>query len=96
MKMVVRSITVLFLTLTVLTGCTTAMYTAPKQIVSAQNQYEFTIEVGGFTGGSVVDKRAIEEINQHMNAHGYKRYKIIHRKHIVIPSMYKYIVQFYK
>lgn len=77
-----------------LAGCTTAMYTAPTPL--AANKYNFTIEVGGFSGGSVADQRAIQEINKFMAQKNYKRYKIINRTHKLIPSEFKYIVQFYR
>tara|TARA_R110000868_G_scaffold8205_3_gene42427 strand:+ start:18941 stop:19231 length:291 start_codon:yes stop_codon:yes gene_type:complete len=78
------------------TGCTTAMYSAPSAVAKTQNQYQFTIETGGFSGSTTADKRAIAEITTFMKQHNYTRYKIVHRTDEFIPSGFKYVVQFYK
>jgi hypothetical protein len=79
-----------------LAGCTTAMYTRPATVNKNPNRYRFTIETGGFSGASVADQRAVQEIKKFMAEKGYKSYKIIHRTDEFIPSGFKYIVQFYR
>jgi hypothetical protein len=79
-----------------LSACTTAMYTKPTVIPSVPNTYNFTIETGGFSGAKVADQRAIQEIEKFMGENNYKRYEIVQRKDIFIPSGFKYIVKFYR
>lgn len=83
-------------TMSLLSGCTTAMYTAPSAIGTTPNTYNFTIETGGFSGASTADQRAVTEINKFMSANGYTSYKILNRTDEFIPAAYKYTVQFYK
>lgn len=94
MKKMTFSLVTIILILSLLSGCTTAMYSAPSVVNASQNRYEFFIATGGFSGAGTADQRAIQEINKFMAEKGFKTYKIIHRTDKFIPSGFEYIVEF--
>lgn len=84
------------LSISILSGCTTAMYSGPSTVDASKNSYEFFIATGGFSSTGTADERATQEINKFMSAKGFRTYKIVQRTDKFIPSGFDYIVEFSK
>ncbi|HEY2346925.1 MAG TPA: hypothetical protein VGH80_13790 [Xanthomonadaceae bacterium] len=85
----------LFLSIALISGCTTATYgIRPAPVAAQPDTFTFKIFTGGFAGGDTADKRAAEELDKYKNANGYASYTILDKHYQVLPSGFVYTVRF--
>lgn len=84
------------LSLTAVSGCTTATYGKNLRRVSdSQDRYTIKIYTGGFAFKGTARERAEEEIEKFMEEHKeYSSYEILSSDFELIPSGTRFVVEF--